>query len=195
MSAAERASSPEQANERLNLQKQTWRMSICLLFLCQNFDITMTPTNHQVKSESTKCFSTVLSPQYLCKTRTNHNEIFHRAHFEKSQSDDHYEVGGLFCHFWCNWCHGFGHNFWTNWARRLRLRSNWSSWRVEWVDLPRWCLGSVRNGQKCCKYIMKQQKWQKLPNHMIKSISLLDVALWQHIHVKYSGFCFWRTQL
>ena len=41
--------------------------------------------------------------------------------------------GDLFCCSFSNWCHGSADISWTNRARKLCLRSNWSSWRGEYV--------------------------------------------------------------
>ena len=59
--------------------------------------------------------------------------------------------GGLFCPFFSNWCHGFANISCTNQAKKLRLHSNWSSWRGEWLLILRWCRGSLRVRKKCAK--------------------------------------------
>ena len=46
--------------------------------------------------------------------------------------------GGIFCPFFSSyWCHSSAYISLKNRARKLRLHSNWSSCRGEWLVLPR----------------------------------------------------------
>ena len=51
------------------------------------------------KNESTECFSMVLIPQCLCKTKPNHGEIIHPGRSKKSWLEMTMKVVVFFCNF------------------------------------------------------------------------------------------------
>ena len=79
----------------------------------------------------TKTFMIVLVTWTMCEYNAVSSKIIPVALFEKKHFFCKMQVVVTFCHF-LQWSfHGFVNNFWTNWARNLRLVPSESSWFVD----------------------------------------------------------------